>query len=168
MSGASLEGPIYIDSSALIKRYLPEPGSDEVEQLIVGRTDLLISELVITEIVSALSRRRREEAILATDAGSVYSALLEDSEAGYFGRIPLSPDTHRTAERLLLLSSIPLRSLDALHLALGMAGQSRTIITFDSRLFEAATIAGLRAHTPRPRPPGSEFCPPIRPHGSGL
>ncbi len=150
MSEPPLEGPIYIDSSALIKRYLPESGSDAVEQLIVGRTDLLISELVITEIVSALSRRIREQAIPAADAGSVYSALLEQSDAGFFGRIPLSPDTHRLAERLLLLSSVPLRSLDALHLALAMAGQARTILTFDSRLFEAATKAGLQAHRPPP------------------
>lgn len=148
MSFAGLEGPAYIDSSALIKRYLPEASSEAVENLIVGRTDLLVSELVITEVASALARRRRERNISVDQAGSMYAALLEDAVAGYYGSIPLSPDTHRLAERLLLLSSVPLRSLDALHLALAMAGQARTILTFDSRLFEAATIAGLRAHSP--------------------
>src|SRR4029450_2847274 len=41
---AGLPGPLYCDTSALIKLYLSEPGSDEFNQTVVGRGDLLVSD----------------------------------------------------------------------------------------------------------------------------
>ena len=51
---------MYLDTSALVKLYLPEAGSDEVNDAVVGRRDLMVSYLSITEVVSAVARRRRE------------------------------------------------------------------------------------------------------------
>ena len=57
---AALPGPVYFDSSALIKLYVPEPGSDELNRSVEGRNDLLVSDLALTEVVSAVARRLRE------------------------------------------------------------------------------------------------------------
>ena len=47
--------------------------------------------------------------------------------------------TADTARRL----AIPLRTLDALHIALAISGQANALITFDSRMAEAAALYGL-------------------------
>ena len=54
--------------------------------------------------------------------------------------------THREAERLLLVvQTVPLRAADALHLALAIAGDAASIVTFDRRLADAARSVGLAA-----------------------
>ncbi len=54
------------------------------------------------------------------------------------------PAVHRRAERLLLTASrVPLRSLDALHLALALESGAATLVTYDPRLRDAAASQGL-------------------------
>ena len=51
---------------------------------------------------------------------------------------------HREAERLLLSGEkISLRAADALHLALAVLAEVRTIVTFDQRMGRAANGVGL-------------------------
>ena len=65
--------------------------------------------------------------------------------SGSFGRLDLSPAIHRNAERMLLSAdSIPLRTLDALHIALAVSGEAVSIVTFDLRMAEAAALHGLQ------------------------
>lgn len=136
---------IYLDSSALAKIYLPEPESEVLEQFLVGRSDLLISELAVTEVISAVARRRREGALNSEQANIIRDALLSDAKSGSFRRVDITPKIHRAAERLLLSSqSIPFRTLDALHIALAVSGEAKYLITFDRRMSEAAAINGLR------------------------
>jgi hypothetical protein len=51
----ALPGPLYCDTSALLKLFLPEPGSDAFNEVVEGRDDVLVSDLAVTEIVSALA-----------------------------------------------------------------------------------------------------------------
>lgn len=138
------EGPLYLDTSALIKIYFPEPGSEELETALRRRNDLIISDLVITEAVSALSRRRREGDIRIQVVRRMHKAILRDLEAGYYRRAELYPAVHREAERILVTSgNVPLRAADALHLALALASQAATLITFDLRMAAGAEQIGL-------------------------
>ena len=57
---AAPAGPLYCDASALAKLVLPETGSDELDAAVAGRDDLLVSDLAVTEVASALGRRVRE------------------------------------------------------------------------------------------------------------
>ena len=50
---------------------------------------------------------------------------------------------HRRAERLMLSLAVPLRALDALHLATALDSGAATIVTFDPRLRDAASSQGL-------------------------
>jgi predicted nucleic acid-binding protein len=139
-------GPgLYVDSSALAKLYLPEPGSDTLDRSLRGRRDLLVSELSITEVVSAVARRRREGALTQAQANRIRDAVLEDAGGGAFTRLDLAPATHRRAEQLLLSTgTLPVRTLDALHIALALSGEATSIVTFDKRMEEAAVLHGLR------------------------
>ena len=138
-------GGVYLDSSALAKLYVPEPESDRLEAFLRGRRDLLISELTLTEILSAAARRRREGALSPYQANEIREALLADADSGSFQRLSLDPVVHRVAERLLFaLESLPLRTLDALHIAVALCASATYIATYDARMREAATRAGLR------------------------
>ncbi|MEO7273985.1 MAG: PIN domain-containing protein [Vicinamibacterales bacterium] len=55
----------------------------------------------------------------------------------------LTPPIHRRAERLLLSLPIPLRALDALHLATALDAHAATVVTFDARVRQAAISQGL-------------------------
>jgi uncharacterized protein len=147
------ETGVYLDSSALAKLYVPEPESDALENFLHGRRDLLISELGITEVLSAVARRRREGLLTVFQACEIRDAVLADADSGSLRRLDMSPMVHREAERLLFqLDSVALRTLDALHIALAQLNSATHVVTYDTRMRAAALQAGLRTldiQTPR-------------------
>lgn len=136
--------PVYLDTSALAKLYLSEAESDELESALLGRRDVLVSDLAATELTSALSRRVRDGDLSAPHARRVYGRLVRDLSRGEYHRAELGPDVHREAERLLftLGREVPLRALDALHLALAAHAGSAVFVTFDRRQLVAARALG--------------------------
>lgn len=135
---------VYIDSSALAKLYMPEAESGLLEGFLHGRRDLMISELSITEVISAAARRKREGVLDPKQASELRGALLADAESGWFRRLDITPAIHRDAERMLLSTgSVALRTLDALHIALALSGSAQRIVTFDVRMADAAALHGL-------------------------
>ena len=143
-SGATLAGPLYCDASALAKLFLPEAGSSELNDRLAGRDDVLISDLAVTEVASALARRMRESDLPSGAARRVYRRILATVAEGAFRRVDLLASTHRDAERLLLASgATPLRAADALHLALALGAGAGTVLTFDRSLARAALAQSL-------------------------
>ncbi len=49
----------FVDSSALVKRYRSESGSERVSELLASPNRLLIARLTVVEVSSALVRRAR-------------------------------------------------------------------------------------------------------------
>jgi uncharacterized protein len=136
---------VYLDSSALVKLYLPEKESETLDRFLVGRRDLVISELSITEVISALARGRREGVLDSEQVERIYESVLADARSGSFRLLDISPVIHRSAERILLASeSTPLRTLDAVHIALAVFSGVKFLSTFDIRMSEAALRLGLK------------------------
>jgi hypothetical protein len=125
-----------------------EPGSDDFNALIEGRDDVLVSDLAVTEFVSALSRRLRQGTVTRDIARQVYRAILERLGTGAaHQRLELTRDVHRRAEHLLLsVTGVPLRAADALHLALAVSAGARSLASFDARLVAAARSVGLATY----------------------
>jgi predicted nucleic acid-binding protein len=135
---------VYFDSSALIKLYVPEPGSDELNRNVEGRNDLLVSDLAVTEVVSAVARRLREDGLTLAIARRLQHAIIRDLDLGVYGRVELVQDVHRRAEQFLLtLTGTPLRAADALHLGLATSARAASLASFDGRLAAAARSTGL-------------------------
>jgi hypothetical protein len=135
-------GPLYLDASALVKLIVSEPESDALNEALAGAIDVVISDLALTELASALGRRTRERALSPAQARTVQRAA-EGLAAGC-RRAELTPAVHRRAERLLLTTrTAPLRALDALHLALAIDAQAATRVTYDLRLRAVAAGHGL-------------------------
>ncbi len=146
-SRASLPGPLYCDTSALLKLYLPEPGSDEFNAVVEGRDDVLVSDLAVTEIVSALARRLRQGSLARDAVRRLQHAIVGRLDAGVYHRVEVTRGVHRRAEHFLLsLPDTPLRGADALHLALATSTHAASLASFDSRLAAAARAAGLATY----------------------
>ncbi len=142
-----MPGPLYCDTSALLKLYLPEPGSDELNRTVEGRDDLLVSDLAVTETVSALSRRLRQGALTREVARRVQHAIVGGLDDGVYRRVELTRDVHRRAEHFLLsLTGTALRAADALHLALATSARAASLASFDVRLGAAARAVGLATY----------------------
>ena len=141
----------YLDTSAIIKRYLPERGSTWVATLL-SSDPVAVSELSIIELASALARRRREGSLTAEEISWIFRQFL--TEARDFAVIRLTGPVVQDAARILLTLPPPtrLRSLDALHLASARLSFTRarrrgidigSFITADRVLVEAAVQIGL-------------------------
>ena len=133
--------PVYLDASALVKLFVPEEDSDTLNQALAGLNDVIVSDLALTEVASALGRRRREQRLTRQQARRLYREALKLHASSHHAE--LTPPVHRRAERLMLSFTIPLRALDALHLATALDAEAATIVTFDPRLRDAATSQGL-------------------------
>ncbi len=135
---------IYVDASALVKLFLPEPESAAVNRMLAGQRQVIVSDLAVTETTSALARRRREGLLRASAAATVHRKMLETVEAGFVRLVSLDPPVHRQAERLLLaIDDIALRAADALHVALALSAGATVMATYDRRLAAAAFRVGL-------------------------
>jgi uncharacterized protein len=133
----------------LLKLYWPEPGSAEFNQTVEGRDDLLVSDLVVTEIVSALCRRRRQGVLTEQMIRRVRQAIVKRLDDGTYRRIELTRDTHRQAEEFFVtLTQIPLRAADALHLAMATSARAASMASFDARQRAAARAMGLAIYPP--------------------
>jgi uncharacterized protein len=142
-----LPGPLYCDTSALLKLYLPEAGSDEFNEVVEGRDDVLVSDLAVTEIVSAVARRLPQRSFTREAARRLQHAILQRLDEGVYHRVELTRDVHRRAEHFLLaLEGTSLRAADALHLALATSGHAASLATFDTRLAAAARARGLAVY----------------------
>ena len=147
-----LPGPLYCDASALVKLYVSEPGSDRFNQVVEGRDDLLVSDLAITEVVSAMSRLLRQGSVTRERIGRVQRDVLGRLDDGVYQRVELTRDVHRRAENLLQsLTATPLRASDALHLALATSARAASMASFDVRLRAASRGVGLAIYPEEPR-----------------
>ena len=140
--------PIYLDASALVKLLVPEEESEALNQALAGLTDVIVSDLALTEVASALGRRTRERRITRAQAQRLYREA--SKLRGACRQAELTPPIHRRAERLMLSLPVPLRALDALHLATALDAEAATVVTFDQHLREAAGSQGLFVAPPIP------------------
>ena len=142
----SAERRAYLDTSALAKWYLNEPGSDAFVKFLQALDVGVISSLTRTEIRSLLSRRRRMGDLTAELESVLFSAFLEDIDRGWLQLYPV--DDARFAEAVNLITrhpEHPLRTLDVLHLAQAVQADIQLIATADAVMADAATSMGLEA-----------------------
>jgi len=136
-------GP-YLDTSALAKWYLNEPFSEDFEEFIQAQQDAAISRLTVVEFRCLLARRRRAGEITKAVESRVYTAFEKDVSGGSLQVHPVT-DEHVIAALGMIerLGKYPLRTLDALHLAIAQGIQCRQLATADRTTADAGKAAGL-------------------------
>jgi predicted nucleic acid-binding protein len=135
---------IYFDTSALAKWYLPEEQSNDVEKYIQENGPVVISELTVVEMRDLLARHRREGNLDPNTEIKVFATFEEDIRQKFLICHPLSDGVARGAVNLLsVLSDLPLRMVDAMHLAMAKEIQTDIFATADPVMATGAKAMGF-------------------------
>ncbi len=131
---------VFFDTSAFVKRYVSEDGTDAVLEWCDRATEIGLSGIALPEIVSAFCRLKREEKISDTQYRQLKSLLLADIEDAAI--CDLTPRV--LAQAVSCLEANVLRGMDAIHIGSAVALQADVFISADQRQRDAAIRAGLR------------------------
>jgi predicted nucleic acid-binding protein len=132
---------VFFDSSAFVKRYVSETGTEAVLAWCDRASEIGLSGIALPEIVAAFCRLRREGRIDDTQYRQLKSLLLADIEDA--AMCDLSPEV--LARSIDSLEANVMRGMDAIHLGSAIALKVDVFISADQRQLEAAIRAGLRA-----------------------
>ena len=135
---------LYLDTSALVKQYVQERGSREVQDLIRTAEHAGTSQITRTEMAAALARATRMGLIPVTEGQSAWNGFLKDWAS--ITRLKVSGQIIEQSGDLAW--KYPLRGYDALHLASAVLWQETLetqiiLATFDRELWSAGRQAGL-------------------------
>lgn len=106
----------YLDTSALIKRYRTEPGSNVIRELFDGLTDsdaLATSQLTVLEMNSALARLLESRQMDREEYQRVLDRFARD--IGDYGFTVTPVHNELVIEAVSVVREYSLRALDALH-----------------------------------------------------
>lgn len=135
---------IYLDTSALVKRYLPERNSDAFERYFSELGAARISRLTLVELRSTFARKRRETRLDHEQERAAMNEVRTDIQDGLLMVAPSTDADFIQAFRLMDdLASLPLRTLDALHLACAAALGATQLATADAVMRRAARHLNL-------------------------
>ena len=132
----------YLDTSVLAAYYCPEPISEKVEKLILKATHPCISSLTEVELASAISRKIREKALSPEDGNKIFNQFQTHLKESLFRLIAVEDRHYQTAKKWILQFAVPLKTLDALHLAIAAEGDF-TLLTADRQLVISAKYFGI-------------------------
>ena len=134
----------YFDTSALVKRYVREPGSTQVNALL-RRHDCLSSAIAPVELLSALGRKKRSGDVSEEEFSMLVGRIQTDRLR--WELVEVTSVVLNRAEDVIQ-ASLPVRALDALHVASSMIFQDATsvripFVTGDLRQRDAANQLGV-------------------------
>jgi len=134
---------VYVDTSVLVAYYVPEPASEKVQRTLSRQRRVAISPLVETEFYSALSRKVRMAELDIADARKVASMFDLHLADHLFDVVPIDVREYRIAQDWLAQFSIPLRTLDVLHLAAAFCNDM-AMLTADHALGRSGEELGVK------------------------
>lgn len=142
----------FLDTSALAKRYLNEQGSSWIIDLTHTNAgnDIIVCDLTAVEFFSSLARRQREGIIAPEAVLKLQKQFVADFERQYLSMDLKEPVLIRARD---LVSSHPLRSLDAIQLASALEATSilnepMTFVSADKNLLAVAASEGFATDNP--------------------
>ena len=151
---------VFLDSSALVTRYIPEQGTAWVRALCApsATNSLLVSMVTSVEIISGVSRRRREGTLSPRAAQAIRLLLHHHLQRDYRAIELTTPILQRAQD---LLEQHPLRAYDAIQLASALEANTRLLagalsplafVSADTRLLAIAALVGLTTDDPATHP----------------
>ncbi len=126
---------LYVDSSALLKRYVEEPQSDACAELLASDPSWITARHTYVEVLRNLAR-------VVPDASYSRSRDLFLDDWRHIDVAELDEITCTRAAELAV--TLGVRTLDALHLAAAhrVGGTALPFVTFDARQAQAARSLG--------------------------
>jgi len=150
----------FVDSSALVKRYVQEDGTSWVRRLTrrSARSPIYLARITAVEVTAAVARRRKGRTLTSAKASSILHRFRQHL-AGRYTVIEITPTLFNDAMRLA--NTHALRAYDAVQLAAALEINQKeqdagfapvTLISADQALNDAATAEGLTVDDPRSHP----------------
>ncbi len=139
---------LYIDTSALIKKYIEETNSDDVKKSLDGSRQIVTSALTELEIVSSLERAKQGRRINSPSYRTAMDAFEKDFERETIALVGISSGIIRDAKRII--KHHRLRPADAIQLASAkhtakFISPLTELLCFDEALTQAAKLEGLKS-----------------------
>ena len=135
---------LFLDSSALAKRYADEPGRAVVLARCEEADEVLLSSICLPEIYSLLHRKRREGEISEDQYRFLSRRFLHDCENSTL--LDLDQEVLETSIRCHEVA--PLRALDSIHVACALVVGCDLFLSADRRQVVAARLLGLETEDP--------------------
>ena len=150
----------FLDTSALVKRYVPELGSNWIQSITVPAAGnfLAISQITWVEVCSAFSRRQREGSLSGDEVDQLMGYFRTDFDNQY-EVLEVDRTLIETAGALVMQN--PLRAYDSVQLASALRVQSTLVsvpdtqlvfVSADNRLLNIAHSEGLATDNPNNYP----------------
>jgi uncharacterized protein len=146
----------FVDSSALVKRYVQERGTAWVRSLTHRRTgnQILLASITVVEVTAAVARRRAGKTITPAQASSFLSQFRKHV-TGRYTILEITPGV--LADAATLANRHVLRAYDAVQLGaaleLNRISQGGIVLaSADHELNAAATAEGLAVEDPNSHP----------------
>ena len=135
----------YLDTSALAKWYLNEVGSELFVAWIENQDDTHISTLTVTEFRCLLARRERMKELGSASAQQIFATFEHDIEQGFLILHEVQNEDLNMARQLIdRLANFPLRTLDAIHLAIAERINTAALASADKVMLESADYLGMQ------------------------
>lgn len=141
----------FLDSSALAKRYLEEPGTERVLEIVNGGGRLVVSRLTAVEVVSAACRRARSREIGSDLLAAIIRAVDED----FRQILDVTELVAATMNRsLVMVQTHAIKASDAIQLACALVARDATkdtsivVVCSDAELNAAAKAEGFQVLDP--------------------
>jgi predicted nucleic acid-binding protein len=137
---------VYVDTSALVKFYYPEQGSDGVEQILLEADRVYISRLTVVEMASALTQKVRTGDLTKRTEALIWTAFQDDLHAGKVEMVPLQDRHYSKAADIIREHGRAhgIKILDALHLSIAHGLQQVSLLCTDKVLLRVAAAMGIR------------------------
>jgi predicted nucleic acid-binding protein len=150
----------FLDSSAIVKRYVNETGSNFIESLtdVKSGNVILLARITQVEFAAAIARRLKGASITTTDAQNALAAFQKDLINAYF-TVEIAPVVLSAAVNLC--TKYALRGYDAVQLAALLEANNERVstglaplklVSADTELNHAAQLEGLTIENPNAHP----------------
>ena len=130
---------IFFDTSAFVKRYVNEIGSEQVVEICQKADALALSIICLPEIISTLCRLVREGKLSKEKYVQLKTAILTDLDD--IDICDITPDVMLRV--ISCLENNTLRAMDAIHLGSALAYGADQFVSSDQKQIQAAHAVGL-------------------------
>jgi uncharacterized protein len=146
----------FLDSSAIVKRYVPEVGTEWIQEICDRQLNhpLFVAGITWVEVLSAVACRHREGSFSAAQISQIHLAI-QNHWSSQYRIVEIEQTLIRRAGELV--NQYPLRAYDAVQLASALRVQEAltnaqlpglVFLSADDRLLMTAQAAGLLVDNP--------------------
>jgi predicted nucleic acid-binding protein len=136
---------LFVDTSALVKYYYPEAGSERVEAILLKARQVYLCQIAVTEFASALMKKMRTGTLEKEKQVVVWNVFLDDLNTGQMELISLDERHYLKAADIIRNygQKESIRTLDSLQLVAALDVPDTKFIAADKFLSRIATKVGL-------------------------